>query len=145
MGEAIPPFHNQPKSVAVDAVASWVTKQEKVQVTISTKGRKKRPIKTGLEIPVKLISDRGLTEEQYFDKIERIRQEEIQKRFDKLADEEVKKRNLPRLKNPPPPRRVARPVVRPRPQPIRGLLHPEEPKPTGFMGLLATTPQGDKA
>jgi hypothetical protein len=114
-------------------------------MTISSKGRKKRPIKTGLEIPVKPISDRGLTEEQYFDKIERIRQEELQQRLDKLAEEEVQKRNLPRLKNPPRPRTVARPVVRPRPQPLKGLLHPEEPKPTGFMGLLTTTPEGGKA
>jgi hypothetical protein len=110
-------------------------------MTISSKGRKKRPIKTGLEIPVKPISDRGLTEEQYFDKIERIRQEELQQRLDKLAEEEVQKRNLPRLKNPPRPRTV----VRPRPQPLKGLLHPEEPKPTGFMGLLTTTPEGGKA
>jgi hypothetical protein len=113
-------------------------------MTISSKGRKKRPIKTGLEIPVKPISDRGLTEKQYFDKIERIRQEETQRRLNKLAEDEVKKRNLPRLKNPPPPRRVVRPVVRPRPQPLKGLLHPEKPNPTGFMGLLTTTPEGGK-
>jgi hypothetical protein len=113
-------------------------------MTNSSKDRKKRPIKTGLEIPVKPISDRGLTEKQYFEKIERIRQEETQRRLNKLAEEEVRKRNLRRLNDPPRPRTVARPVVRPRPQPLRGLLHPEEPKPKGFMGLLTTTPEGGK-
>ncbi len=110
----------------------------------TSKGRKKRPIKTGLEIPVKPISDRGLTEEQYFDKIERLRPKETQRRLNKVADQEVQKRNLRGLKDPPRPRTVARPVVRPRPQPLRGLLHPEEPKPKGFMGLLTTTPEGGK-
>ena len=114
-------------------------------MTNSSKDRKKRPIKTGLEIPVKPISDRGLTEKQYFEKIERIRQEETQRRLNKLAEEEVRKRNLRRLNDPPRPRTVARPVVRPRPQPVKGLLHPEEPKPKGFMGLLASTPEGGKA
>jgi|TARA_B100001971_G_scaffold2475_1_gene1997 hypothetical protein len=113
-------------------------------MTNSSKDRKKRPIKTGLEIPVKPISDRGLTEKQYFEKIERIRQEETQRRLNKLAEEEVRKRNLRRLNDPPRPRTVARPVVRPRPQPVKGLLHPEEPKPKGFMGLLTTTPEGGK-
>ena len=115
-------------------------------MTVSKQGRKKRPIKTGLEIPVKPISDKGLTEEEYFEKVEKIRRDrELQERLNKLAEDDVKKRNLRRLKNPPPPRRVARPV-RPRPQPIRGLLHPEpEPKPKGFMGLLASTPEGGKA
>jgi hypothetical protein len=111
----------------------------------SKKGRKKRPIKTGLEIPVKPISDKGLTEEEYFEKVEKIRRDrELQERLNKLAEDDVKKRNLRRLKNPPPPRTVARPVVRSRPQPLKGLLHSEEPKPKGFMGLLTTTPEGGK-
>ena len=105
-------------------------------MTVPKQGRKKRPIKTGLEIPVKPISDKGLTEEEYFEKVEKIRRDrELQERLNKLAEDEVKKGNLRRPKNLPP-QWVGRPV-RPRPQPIRGLLHPEpEPKPRGFMGLL---------
>ena len=126
MGGAIRPFHNQPKIVAVDAVALGTTMRIAIMAN-SKKGRRKRPIKTGLEIPVKPISD-----------------EEIQKTLDQLAEDSLKKRTLPKMKTPPRPRMVARPVVRPTLSPVKGLLHPEEPKAKGFMGLLSTTPEGGK-
>ena len=101
--------------------------------------QKKKPIQTGLEIDVKPISDRGMTEEEYRAKIAEIqKQRETMEVLDKLAEARIKpKKFLPRLSNPLPPRPTPRRVA-PRVQPIRGLLAPE-PRPSPFMGLLAVS------
>jgi hypothetical protein len=104
--------------------------------------QKKKVTKTNLEIPVKPVSDRPMTEEEYMAKVADIKkQRQVQATLDKVADEVLAQRT-PRgpvqrtQQRRPAPRHV-------QPQPIRGLLAPE-PTPKGFMGLLATTPKGSK-
>ena len=101
----------------------------------------KKPIQTGLEIDVKPISDRGMTEEEYRAKVAEIqKQRQQQETIDKMAEARIKpKKSLPRLSNPLP-RRPAPRTVQPRPVPMRGLLTPEpQPRPSPFMGLLAVS------
>ena len=99
----------------------------------------KKPIQTGLEIDVKPISDKGMTEEEYRAKVAEIqKQRQQQEAIDKMAETRIRsKKSLPRLSNPPP-RRPAPRYVQPRPVPMRGLLAPE-PRPSPFMGLLAVS------
>ena len=55
--------------------------------------QRKKPIQTGLEIKVKPVSDRGMTEEEYRAKIAEIqKQRETMEVLDKLAEAEVAKR-----------------------------------------------------
>ena len=93
--------------------------------------QRKKPIQTGLEIKVKPVSDRGMTEEEYRAKVAEIqKQRQTQEALDKVAEEHFAQR------------RPRRPVSRPNPQygyvPNRGLLSPE-PQPSPFMGLLAVS------
>ena len=101
--------------------------------------QRKKPIQTGLEIKVKPVSDRGMTEEEYRAKVAEIqKQRQQQEAIDKMAEARIKpKKPLPRLSNPPP-RRPAPRYVQPRPIPMRGLLAPE-PRTSPFMGLLAVS------
>ena len=97
----------------------------------------KKPIQTGLEIDVKPVSDKGMTEEEYRAKVAEIqKQRQQQEAIDKMAEARIKpKKPLPRLSNPAPRRSVPRYV-----QPMRGLLTPEpQPRPSPFMGLLAVS------
>ena len=101
----------------------------------------KKPIQTGLEIDVKPVSDKGMTEEEYRAKVAEIqKQRQQQEAIDKMAEARIKrKKPLPRLSNPPP-RRPAPRTVQPRPVPMRGLLAPDpQPRPSPFMGLLAVS------
>ena len=97
--------------------------------------KRSRTIQTGLEIDVKRISDRGMTEEEYRAKVAEIqKQRQQQEAIDKMAETRIRsKKPLPRLSIPLPRRSVPRYV-----QPIRGLLAPE-PRPSPFMGLLAVS------
>ena len=106
--------------------------------------QRKKPIQTGLEIKVKPVSDRGMTEEEYRAKVAEIqKQRQQQEAIDKMAEARIKpKKPLPRLSNPLP-RRSAPRYVQPRPVPMRGLLAPE-PRPSSFMGLLAIPVTGSK-
>ena len=101
--------------------------------------QRKKPIQTGLEIDVKPISDRGMTEEEYRAKVSEIqKQRQQQEAIDKMAETRIRsKKPLPRLSNPLP-RRSAPRTVQSRPVPMRGLLAPE-PRPSPFMGLLAVS------
>jgi len=97
----------------------------------------KKPIQTGLEIDVKPISDRGMTEEEYRAKVAEIqKQRQQQEAIDKMAEARIKpKKSLPRLSNPLPRRPAPRYV-----QPMRGLLAPDpQPRSSPFMGLLAVS------
>ena len=101
----------------------------------------KKPIQTGLEIDVKPISDKGMTEEEYRAKVAEIqKQRQQQEAIDKVAEARIKpKKPLPRLSNPPP-RRPAPRIVQPRPIPMQGLLAPDpQPRSSPFMGLLAVS------
>ena len=102
--------------------------------------QRKKPIQTGLEIKVKPVSDRGMTEEEFRQRIAEIqKQRQQQEAIDKMAEARIKpKKSLPRLSNPLPRRSVPRYV-----QPIRGLLAPE-PRTSPFMGLLAIPVTGSK-
>ena len=104
----------------------------------------KKPIQTGLEIDVKPVSDKGMTEEEYRAKVAEIqKQRQQQEAIDKMAEARIRsKKPLPRLSNPPS-RRPAPRYVQPRPVPIRGLLAPE-PRTSPFMGLLAIPVTGSK-
>ena len=106
---------------------------------------RKKPIQTGLELKVKPVSDRGMTEEEYRAKIAEIqKQRQQQEAIDKMAETRIRsKKPLPRLSNPVPRRSVPR-NVQPRPVPIRGLLAPE-PRSSPFMGLLAIPDTGSKS
>ena len=111
--------------------------------------QKKKVTKTNLEIPVKLVSDRGLTEAEYMAKVADIKkQRKVQATLDKIADEVFAQRT-PRgpvqrtQQRRPAPRYVQPQPIRFQPQPIRGLLAPE-PTQNGFMSLLNTTPDGSK-
>ena len=103
--------------------------------------RKKRPIQTGLEIAVKPVSDKGMTEEEFRQRIAEIqKQRQQQEAIDKMAEARIKpKKPLPRLFNPHP-RRLAPRYVQPRPAPMRGILSPDtQPRSSPFMGLLAVS------
>ncbi len=98
-------------------------------------------IQTGLKIDVKPISDQGMTAEEYRAKIADIqKQKEVQETLDKVAEQHFAQRK-PRgpVQRRPTPRRVV-----PRVQPIRGILHPEQPTTSPFMGLLAIPDTGSK-
>ena len=98
---------------------------------------KKKPIQTGLEIDVKPISDKGMTEEEFRARIAEIqKQRQQQESIDKMAEARIKpKKPLPRLSNPLPRRPAPRTV-----QPMRGLLAPDpQPRSSPFMGLLAVS------
>ena len=101
--------------------------------------QRKKPIQTGLEIDVKPVSDKGMTEEEYRAKVADIqKQRQQQEAIDKMAEARIKpKKSLPRLSNPLP-RRSAPRIVQPRPIPMQGLLAPE-PRSSPFMGLLAVS------
>ena len=102
--------------------------------------QRKKPIQTGLEIDVKPISDRGMTEEEYRAKVADIqKQHKTQEALNKVADQHFAQRK-PRgpVQRRPTPRRVV-----PRVQPIRGILAPE-PRSSPFMGLLAIPVTGSK-
>ena len=98
---------------------------------------KKKVIQTGLNIAVKPISDQGMTEEEYRAKVAEIKkQHEAQETLNKVAEQHLAQRR-PRGPVQRQQRRPASRRVVPRAQPVKGLLHPEEPsQPTGFMGLL---------
>ena len=96
---------------------------------------KKKPIQAGLEIDVKPISDRGMTEEEYRAKVAEIqKQHETQDVLNKVAEQHLAQRK-PRgpVQRPQQRRSVPRYV-----QPMRGLLAPE-PRTSPFMGLLAVS------
>ena len=101
--------------------------------------QRKKPIQTGLEIKVKPVSDRGMTEEEYRAKVAEIqKQRQQQEAIDKMAEARIKpKKPLPRLSNPLP-RRPAPRTVQSRPIPMQRLLAPE-PRSSPFMGLLAVS------
>ena len=101
--------------------------------------QRKKPIQTGLEIDVKPVSDKGMTEEEYRAKVAEIqKQRQQQEAIDNMAETRIRsKKPLPRLSNPVP-RRPAPRTVQPRPVPMRGLLAPE-PRSSPFMGLLAVS------
>ena len=81
--------------------------------------KRSRTIQTGLEIDVKLETDQEI--------------------LNRLAEEEVAKRNMRR-----PVRQQRRPVPR-YVQPMRGLLAPDpQPRSSPFMGLLAIPDTGGK-
>ena len=106
--------------------------------------QRKKPIQTGLEIKVKPVSDRGMTEEEYRAKVSEIqKQRQQQEAIDKMAETRIRsKKPLPRLSNPLP-RRSAPRTVQSRPVPMRGLLAPES-RSSPFMGLLAIPDTGSK-
>ena len=95
---------------------------------------------TNLEIPVKPVSDRGMTKEEFRARIAEIqKQRETMEVLDKLAEQEVAKRK------PSGPAQRIQPVpryVQPQP-PLRSLLAPE-PSAKGFMGILRNTPDRSK-
>ena len=103
--------------------------------------KRSKTIQTGLNIAVKSISDRAMTEEEYRAKIAEIqKQREVQETLDKVAYQHFAQRK-PRgpVQRRPTPRRVV-----PRVQPIRGILAPE-PRSSPFMGLLAIPDTGGKS
>ena len=108
--------------------------------------QRKKPIQPGLEIKVKPVSDRGMTEEEYMAKVAELKKEaEIQKQhktqeaLNKVAEQHLAQRK-PRgpVQRRPTPRRVVSRV-----QPIRGILAPE-PRTSPFMGLLAIPVTGER-
>ena len=103
--------------------------------------KRTKTIQTGLKIDVKPISDQGMTAEEYRAKIADIqKQKEVQETLDKVAEQHFAQRK-PRgpVQRRPTPRRVV-----PRVQPIRGILHPEQPTTSPFMGLLAIPITGER-
>ena len=97
----------------------------------------KKPFQTGLELKVKPVSDRGMTEEEFRQRIAEIQKQRQQhEAIDKMAEARIKpKKSLPRLSNPLPRRPAPRYV-----QPMRGLLAPDpQPRSSPFMGLLAVS------
>ena len=85
-----------------------------------------------------------MSEEEYKSRIAELKkQQRIQEALDKVAEEHLAQR---KPKGPVQPQR--RPIPRrviPQTPPIRGLLHvDDQPAVKGFMGLLATTPDGSK-
>jgi len=106
--------------------------------------QRKKPIQTGLELKVKPVSDRGMTEEEYRAKVAEIqKQHKTQEALNKVAEQHFSQRR-PRgpVQRPQQRRGIPRRVI-PRPEPMRGLLHPE-PTTSPFMGLLAIPVTGSK-
>ena len=100
----------------------------------------KKPIQTGLELKVKPVSDRGMTEEEYRAKVAEIqKQHKTQEALNKVAEQHLAQRK-PRG---PVQRSQQRRLVPRYVQPIRGLLAPE-PRSSPFMGLLAIPDTGSK-
>ena len=104
--------------------------------------KRSRTIQTGLELKVKPVSDRGMTEEEFCQRIAEIqKQREQMIVLDKLAEQAVAKRKpLGPVQRP----QQRRPVSRSHPQygyvPNRGLLAPDpQPRSSPFMGLLAVS------
>ena len=101
--------------------------------------QRKKPIQTGLEIKVKPVSDRGMTEEEYRAKVADIqKQHKTQEALNKVAEQHLAQRKARGSVQRPQQRRSVPRYVQPRPVPIRGLLSPE-PQPSRFMGLLAVS------
>ena len=102
--------------------------------------QRKKPIQTGLELKVKPVSDRGMTEEEYRSKVAEIqKQRKTQEALNKVAEQHFAQRKpLGPVQRRPTPRRVV-----PRVQPIRGILAPE-PRSSPFMGLLAIPVTGER-
>ena len=102
---------------------------------------RKKPIQTGLELKVKPVSDRGMTEEEFRQRIAELqKQRQQQEAIDKMAETRIRsKKPLPRLSNPLP-RRPAPRTVQSRPIAMRGLLAPDpQPRSSPFIGLLAVS------
>ena len=103
---------------------------------------RKKPIQTGLEIDVKPISDKGMTEEEFRARIAEFQKDrERQEILNRVAEAEVAKR---KPRGPIQKTQPSRPVSRPHPQygfmPNRGLLVPDpQPRSSPFMGLLAVS------
>ena len=106
---------------------------------MNMKSRKKL-VQTGLELKVKPVSDRGMTEEEYRAKVAEIqKQHKTQEALNKVAEQHFAQRKpLGPVQRRPTPRRVV-----PRVQPIRGILAPE-PRSSPFMGLLAIPVTGER-
>ena len=113
---------------------------------MNMKSRKKL-VQTGLELKTKPVSDRNMTKEEYRAKVAELKKEaEISKQqetLNKVAEQHFAARR-PRgpVQRPQQRRGIPRRVI-PRPEPIRGLLHPE-PTTSPFMGLLAIPVTGSK-
>jgi len=102
--------------------------------------KRTKTIQTGLKIDVKPISDQGMTAEEYRAKIADIqKQKEVQETLDKVAEQ-----HFPQRKSRGPVQRSQQRRGIPRAQPMRGLLHPEQPATSPFMGLLAIPNNGVK-
>ena len=102
--------------------------------------KRSKPIQTGLEIKVKPVSDRGMTEEEYRAKVAEIqKQHETQDVLNKVAEQHLAQR---KLRGPVQRPQQRRPVPR-YVQPMRGLLAPE-PRSSPFMGLLAIPDTGER-
>ena len=99
--------------------------------------QRKKPIQTGLEIKVKPVSDRGMTEEEYRAKVAEIqKQHKTQEALNKVAEQHFAQRKARGSVQRPQQRRSVPRYV----QPMRGLLTPEpQPRPSPFMGLLAVS------
>ncbi len=102
--------------------------------------QRKKPIQTGLELTVKPVSDRGMTEEEYRAKVAEIqKQHKTQEALNKVAEQHLAQRKARgSIQRPQQRRSIPRYV-----QPIRGLLAPE-PTTSPFMGLLAIRDTGSK-
>ena len=104
---------------------------------------KKKPIQTGLELKTKPVSDRNMTKEEYMAKVAELKkeaeikkQQEAQDALNKVAEQHFAQRRPRGPVQRPQQRRPAPRRVMPRAPAMKGLLHPEETRPTGFMGLL---------
>ena len=112
---------------------------------MNMKSRKKL-VQTGLKIDVKPISDKGLTEEEYMAKVAELKKEAEIKKQQETLNKVAEQHFAARRPRGPVQRQQTRGIPRrviPRPEPIRGLLHPE-PTTSPFMGLLAIPVTGSK-
>ena len=105
--------------------------------------KRSKPIQTGLEIKVKPVSDRGMTEEEYRAKVAEIqKQHKTQEALNKVAEQHLAQRKARGSVQRPQQRRSVPRYV----QPIRGLLAPDpQPRSSPFMGLLAIPDTGGKS
>jgi len=117
---------------------------------MNMKSRKKL-VQTGLEIDVKPISDKGLTEEEYMAKVAELKKEAEIKKQQETLNKVAEQYFAARRPRGPIQRQQRRPVQRrnPHPQygyiPNSGLLATESPPRTSpFMGLLAIPETGSK-
>ena len=108
--------------------------------------KKQKVTKTNLKIPVKPVSDQGLTDEEFRQRIGELqKQREAMKVLDKIADKEFAKRKL----RGPVKKTTRKTTVKPHPQygyvPNEGLLAPEsEHRSSPFMGLLSVPKTGSE-